>query len=156
MTNLFFVLFSLLFSAQYDRSDWISQYSWKKARTKILARDRVGNYWICKYSGVRVSNKSKVDIDHIIPLKYANDHCGDQLSETKKRQFATDTMNLVATSYHENRTKGDDGVLEYMPSDNQCWYLNHWYSVSKKYQICLPSADSGYIARGVKACKGLR
>jgi len=147
---------ALFLSPTYDRSDWISQSSWKKVRSKVLARDQTYNYWICRYSGTKLTNKRLVDIDHIVPLKYANEHCGDSFSETKKRQFATDTLNLVSTSTHENRSKGDDGVLEYMPSENQCWYLERWHLVTKKYYICLPSADSAYIARGVKACKSLK
>lgn len=142
----------IIFSG-YDRSDWISRSSWTRARTAILKRDRTENYWICRYSGIRIANKSKVDIDHIIPLKYAYGHCGDTLPDIKKRQLATDTLNLVAVSFHENRSKGDDGVLEYMPSDNQCWYLSRWKAVSKKYHLCLPKQDSAYIDRGVRACK---
>ena len=74
----------LIVFSGYDRDDWISKSSWSKARASILKRDRVDNYWICRYSGMRIQNKSKVDIDHIIPLKYAYDHCGDTLSDMKK------------------------------------------------------------------------
>src|SRR5574343_731521 len=90
----------LLFGA-YDRKEWISSSSWKKARNSVLNRDRINNYWICKYSGVKIKKKSEVDIDHVIPLSYAYDHCGDLFTEQKKRQFATDTLNLVSTSRHE-------------------------------------------------------
>ena len=155
MISLILILLALS-SAKYDRKDWIKPSNWSKARNKVLTRDRVENHWICKYSGVLIKKKSEVDVDHIVPLKYAHDHCGDTLSEMKKRQLATDTLNLVATSRHENRSKGDDGVLEYMPSDNQCWYLDRWYRVTMKYSICIPSADSGYIARGLNACRGVR
>ena len=141
----------LLFS--YDRSDWISQSSWKKARTTILNRDRIENYWICKYSGIKIKTKSEVDIDHIIPLSYAASHCGEAFSDQKKRQFATDTLNLVATSRKQNRSKGDDGVLEYMPHDNQCWYLDRWSKVAKKYGICLTQQEQQYINRGIAACQ---
>lgn len=152
MIQILLVIF-VLFSA-YDRKDWISQSSWKKARIRVLERDRINNYWICKYSGIKIKSKSEVDIDHVIPLSYANSHCGDTLSESQKRQFATDTLNLVATSRKQNRSKGDDGVLEYMPHDNQCWYLDRWSRVSKKYGICLTPAESGYIQRGTSACYG--
>ena len=136
----------------YDRSDWISQNSWKKTRTRVLERDRIGNYWICKYSGLKIKNKSEVDIDHIVPLSYADSHCGDTFPESKKRQFATDTLNLVSTSRKQNRSKGDDGILEYMPHDNQCWYIERWYLVTKKYGICLTPEERGYISLGRNAC----
>lgn len=142
---IYLILF-LLFS-KYDRSDWISQSSWTKARTTVLNRDRIENHWSCKYSGTFIRTKSEVDIDHIVPLKYAYEHCGDTLSDMKKRQFATDTLNLVSTSRHENRSKGDDGVLEYMPEINQCWYVERWLKVSKKYGICMSKEEREYIQR---------
>lgn len=140
-------------SSTYDRKDWISSSSWTKARNRTLARDRIENYWICKYSSVKIKKKSEVDIDHIIPLKYAHDHCGDVLPEQKKRQLATDNDNLVSTSRHENRSKGDDGILEYMPSDNQCWYIQQWDIVYRRYGLCLTEKEIKYINNGIKACK---
>lgn len=147
------IVIGMLFSGSYDRSDWISQSAWGKARKRTLDRQRIQNFWICEYSLDTIKESRKLDIDHIVPLKYAYEHGGDKFSDDLKRRFATDDSNLVAVNEHENRSKGDDGVLQYMPPNNQCFYLHHWYYITHKYPLQIPANEEGYIERGLKACK---
>lgn len=151
--NILLLIVTIFFSRTYDRSDWISPSQWKKARKKTLDRQRIGNFWICEYSLDTIKNSTDLDIDHIIPLKYAFDHGGENFSDDLKHAFATDDSNLVAVNEHENRSKGDKNVLEYMPPNNQCFYLHHWFYVYNKYHLTLDSSESGYIVRGLKSCK---
>ena len=143
---------SLITTFSYNRSDWISASQWKKTREKILARDQIDGHWVCKYSGAVIDTRTKVDIDHVIPLKYANEHGGDQFSPDKKHKFANDDSNLVSSSAHENRSKGDDGLSQYLPSKNTCWYYRHWDYMSRKYGIKLRGADASILAKGLASC----
>jgi len=143
---------SLLSASTYNRSDWISASQWKKTRQKILVRDQVDGHWVCKYSGALIESSRKVDIDHVIPLKYANEHGGNQFSPDKKRRFANDDSNLVSASAHENRSKGDDGLSQYLPAKNTCWYYRHWDYMSRKYGIKLKGADASILAKGLASC----
>ena len=153
MLTVLITLISLIFGQPYDRSDWIKSSSWSKARKKILANQKTGNHWICAYSLQVISNSTDLDIDHIIPLKYAFTHGGSKFPDNVKKAFATDDSNLVAVNEHENRSKGDKGVLEYMPPNNQCFYLRRWYYMSRKYHLMLDTSESNYIVRGLKGCK---
>ena len=69
------LILAIIFSGSYKRSDWINSSQWKKARKKTLARERIENYWICKYSLEEINNATDLDIDHIIRLKYAFNQC---------------------------------------------------------------------------------
>lgn len=144
---------SLLSASAYNRSDWVNSSQWRKTREKILSRDQVNGHWVCKYSGAVIEDRRKVDIDHVIPLKYANEHGGDQFSPDKKHRFANDDSNLVSASAHENRSKGDDGLSQYLPAKNTCWYFRHWDYMSRKYGVKLTSADARILAKGLASCQ---
>lgn len=141
-----------LAGSSYNRGDWISANQWKHTREHILDRDQVNGQWVCKYSGVSIPNSRNVDIDHIIPLKYAYDNGGANFSPDRKHQMATDDSNLVSVSAHENRSKGDKGLSEYLPSQNQCWYLRHWDYVARKYGVKIRGQDASILAKGLASC----
>lgn len=150
--TLMLVLSSVAFS--YDRTEWIKASQWKVARRAILARDSVGSCkcWIDKYSTTRMDKAVKVDIDHIVPLSFASNRCGENFSSVTKHSFATDPINLVASSQTQNRSKGDKGILEWVPQVNQCYYYKHWYLVSKKYPLCLTKEELT-VLNAHKDCK---
>lgn len=145
-------LVGVSFAGSYDRSDWIKPSQWAKARKHTLDRQRIGNFWICEYSLDTIRQSRQLDIDHIVPLKYAQEHGGDKFTSDQKHAFATDDSNLVAVNEHENRAKGDKGVLQYMPPNNQCFYLRHWYYMTNKFKLTISPEESGYIQRGLKGC----
>lgn len=151
--NVITLILMLLFGQSYDRSDWIKSSSWSKARKKTLLNQKIGNHWICQYSLETIYNSTDLDIDHIVPLKYAFSHGGSKFTNATKNAFATDDSNLVAVNEHENRSKGDKGVLKYMPPNNQCFYLRRWYYMVNKYRLTIDIDEYGYITRGLKACK---
>lgn len=141
--TLFLIAFLISFAdaASYDRSEWISSSQWKKARINALARAQYENVWICGYTDTIIPETRALDIDHIIPIKYAFDNGGAIWSTTKKRRFATDSENLVAVSQHANRSKGDKGLSRYLPQKHVCFYASHWKLISKKYSLKLQKND---------------
>ncbi len=152
MKILALALTALLATSSYNRSDWIVNSQWKRTRSHILQRDQVNGHWVCKYSGAIVENSRQIDIDHVIPLSYANDHGGNVFSLAKKRQFANDDSNLVSVTVHENRSKGDDGLEDYLPRQNQCWYFRHWDYMSRKYGLKIRGKDASILAKGLAKC----
>ena len=129
------------YSALYYRDDW---GSWidedgdcQDTRAEILIRDSqknvsfdecrvVGGLWILPYTPGSVTNASQIDVDHIIPLKWANSHGGHIWSNSRKRKFANDPDNLLATSLSANRSKGAKGPEKWLPSINICGYAKRW------------------------------
>lgn len=91
--------------------------------------------WISMYSGEVIFDASKLDIDHIVPLKWAWDHGADKWSKEKREQFANDPINLVAAEASLNRQKGAKGLEEWQPPKNQTQYKARFERVLKKYGI---------------------
>ena len=148
-----FLILALGVFAEYDRSEWLNPSTWVKTRKKVLQRDMKGSIWLCKYSGDTIPESRLVDIDHIIPLKYAYSIGGSEFSIELKHKFATDDSNLVSVGQHENRSKGDNGLSEYLPKVNTCWYYRHWKYMSSKYKLRLPRKDSTILAKGLRSCR---
>lgn len=134
-------------------------------RNDILARDLVevvkeGNCKVTsgvlndKYTGETIEfirGKSRVDIDHIIPLSYAHKQGAGMWSADTREAFANDPANLSASSASANRSKGDAGPSEWMPSNTefQCDYGQQFASVAIKYDLPITQADYNAI---VSAC----
>ncbi len=123
--------------------------------------------WQDPYSGKTVSGNpyrgdgtnNDLDIDHIIPLKYVNEHGGYEWTDEKKREYGASLDGLkngiyVAVLASENRSKGDDGPSEYYPSnpDYYCEYSRLWRDVARLYDISLSQADYDTVARVLVEC----
>lgn len=148
MKKLFMILaLASVVAGAYDRTEWIKASQWKKARRATLARDSNATCkcWIDPYTKLKIDNRNKVDIDHIIPLKYVSDHGGESFSAETKNKLATDPDNLLSVSQKANRSKGDKGLSEWTPSFSKCLYIKHWQIVSKRYSITLSKEDQNII-----------
>lgn len=155
----------------YNRADyphWIIQNGKCDTRETVLANAGfASNAKTCKaeakdgftytepYSGKKVSDPSKLDIDHVIPLGYADAHGGHEWDTSKKQQFANDTSQLLAVDASANRKKGDKGPSEWMPSnkDYTCEYSTIWINTALKYGVSITDADKNALKTGIQSCK---
>ena len=120
-----------------------------------------GGIWVSPYDGAITDVKkgeattpiSTIQIDHVIPLKYAAAHGGKDWNQEKKVAFANDTSQLLATSATSNTSKGAKGPAEYMPRESeQCRYSQIWIDTAKKYDISITKADKNKLAEGIATC----
>ena len=93
--------------------------------------------WFDPYSGTEFYNASNLDIDHIVPLKWAYLHGADLWSQSKKRKFANDPQNLLPVSKRLNRSKGAKGPDKWLPKNQEfkCEYHKAFDDVVKKYDL---------------------
>lgn len=143
----------------YDRSDFKHWQDYDKdglnTREEILASQaltyvvtkRKGKdviitwgQWTCPYVGRTFNNPSDIDVDHIVPLKYAWDHGADEWDDVLREQFANDPMNLLAVWKGANRSKGASGPLKWMPPNfaYSQQYINKFIDVCEKYELDCP------------------
>lgn len=103
----------------------------------------VSGTWIEPYSNTEITDSSKIDIDHVVPLSYAAANGGQALSTMQKEQFANDPMNLYISAPSENRSKGGKGVSKYLPPNKefQCQYVISFVSVIAKYELTMSQAE---------------
>jgi len=148
------------FSKLYDRNDWggwIDQDGdCQNTRAEILIRDSeapvglsgcrvVTGLWALPYLGGFARSAAKVDIDHIIPLKWAHGHGGNEWSFKKKIEFSNDPENLITVSKRANRSKGAKGPDQWMPENNRCEYARKWNSLITKYRFRITNSEKSAL-----------
>ena len=154
MLYTFLLCFQVLIGSDYHRDDYVKRSAWSKARKAVLVTysDSSTGDSRCMYTGT-VQDPHNLDIDHVVPAKYAHDHGLSDSSVALKRMFGVDTMNLVPVSASVNRSKRDHGPSQFMPAINSCWYADRWLAVTKKYNITVTRSDKHVIDSTHKACK---
>lgn len=107
------------------------------------------------YAGAKVSDPSKLDIDHLIPLEFVARHGGSSWSQQKRTQYANDVSAvLVAVDAGQNRSKGSKGPGEWMPKNTEyhCEYAEKWLSISSKYGISMEQSDKTALSKALGTC----
>jgi hypothetical protein len=96
----------------------------------------------------------KVQIDHVFPLAAAWDFGASRWSLDKRRAFANDPRNLLATSAAMNQSKGDRTPALWMPPRGQCRYAGAYLAVAVAYQLPVSKADRDALDRALQRCSG--
>lgn len=98
--------------------------------------------WISPFTGKVIHDPSAMDIDHVVPLKWAWKRGADKWSDQKREQFANDPANLISVELSLNRQKGAKGPDEWLPPANQCEYVLRFIRIVKKYGLQEPAGLS--------------
>ena len=81
--------------------------------------------WLDPYTGKVFFEASDVDIDHLVPLKWAWDHGANTWKQSKREQFANDPVNSFAVEARVNRQKGSRGRgLTLLPAQHRYCHNN--------------------------------
>lgn len=105
--------------------------------------------WVCAYTGDSVTNPSKLDVDHMIPLKEAFVSGGKYWSMGQKRAFANELLSsddhLIAVTASSNRSKGARDPAHWMPENNKCWYLITWLDIKGRWKLDMDEEEQMFI-----------
>jgi hypothetical protein len=160
------------FSTLYDRSDWphwsdadrdcqntrheiLIQTSTKPVEFKTNNECNVlAGEWYDPYTGDTFTISKALDLDHIVPLKFAHGHGADKWSRERKKQFANDYGNLLLVNASLNRQKGAKGLDEWLPPNQsyRCEYIARFNSIMAQYELSYISTEQRIINKMVKAC----
>jgi hypothetical protein len=124
------------------------------ANTCIVARGR----WNDPYTGKIFYKARQMDIDHLIPLKWAWNHGAYGWSFEKRKTFANDESNLFAVEARVNRQKGARGPLGWLPPNKafHCQYVLRFIRITKKYDLVLTINEAdGFSSLRAKVCGGI-
>ena len=112
--------------------------------------------WLDPYSKEVFQDSIALDLDHIVPLKFAHGHGGDKWSREKRQAFANDKENLLLVKASLNRQKGAKGPDEWLPPNHlfRCDYIAKFMYVMDKYELKLVSSEKRQIDKMLKACNG--
>ena len=108
----------------------------------------VAGSWMGAYSGEVFTDASKLDIDHMVPLKEAHESGGYAWDAYRKRDYANDLSDpntLIAVDRGLNRQKGADDPADWLPPNQayQAEYARAWVAVKLKWGL---TADAKEIA----------
>ena len=163
LTILFTLLTTIAFAdsagcPKYDRKSyrhWIDEdRDCQNARHEVLIEEslsRVGfksskgcrvisGSWNDPYSGRTITDATKLDIDHMVPLKEAHDSGAAFWSRERKRAYANDLDDpdtLIAVDRGLNRQKGAKDPAEWLPPKKsyQIEYARAWVGVKLKWGL---------------------
>lgn len=145
------------------------------AREQVLKRDSVtlpqvdpidcfvyAGDWVSRYDGLRLSDRSAVDIDHVVALKEAWDSGAWAWSAAMRTAFANDTSDgrsLVAVSASSNRSKSAKDPSNWLPPRKAavCGYLADWVAIKARWRLSMDVSEHGRIRKVLtRSCRGQR
>jgi len=110
--------------------------------------------WIDAYTGEEFARAARLELDHIIPLSYANAANGYQWNDQKRMQFANDPLNLIPVGRDTHRNKRDRGIGSWRPPEESfhCEYAAAWRDMSRKYDLQLYQRDESRMNTILEDC----
>ncbi|MBL1102758.1 HNH endonuclease family protein [Streptomyces coffeae] len=146
---------------------WITQSGTCDTREVVLQRDgkgvtqddqcrSVAGSWVSAYDGAVLDGASKVDIDHVVPLKEAWRSGASQWATGRRRAFANDLQRsqLIAVSARSNRAKGDKDPARWQPDldSYHCTYARAWISVKADYALTTNQEEHDALTSMLDTC----
>ncbi len=112
------------------------------------------------YSGKRIEfrrgqdTSSEVQIDHLIPLSDAWQKGAQKWSETKRKEFANDPLNLLAVDGPLNGQKSDSDAATWLPprKSYRCAYIARQIEVKAKYELWVTAAEKDAMKGVLSSC----
>jgi len=115
-------------------------------KPKIGAKCKLtGGKWFSAYDGKTITNASLLDVDHMVPLAEAWRSGAWKWTAAQRQAYANDLDNseaLIAVTLSTNRSKGDKDPSLWMPSIEQCTYLQNWISIKSKYSLTADTKEA--------------
>jgi hypothetical protein len=140
---------------QNTRHELLIQTSSKPVSFKSAKECQVlAGQWYDPYSNITFTVSTDLDLDHIVPLKFAHGHGANKWSRARKALFANDTENLILAQASLNRQKGAKGIDDWLPPNQpyRCQYITRFNSVMSKYDLVYIPSEQRIVNRLVKAC----
>ncbi|MFI5673017.1 HNH endonuclease family protein [Streptomyces sp. NPDC051704] len=156
--------------AGYSRAKfthWAEQGNKCDTREVVLKRDgtdvkqnseckAVSGTWKSLYDGVVVTEASKMDIDHIVPLAEGWRSGAAGWDAARRKAFANDLTHpqLLSVTAATNRSKGDQSPDLWQPPDKASWcqYGRAWTTVKSTYGLTVTEAEKKMLGAMLDSC----
>jgi hypothetical protein len=104
--------------------------------------------WVSLFTGEKHYKASNLDIDHIVPLKWAWEHGASSWTKLERKRFYNDLDNLIPVEKKLNSQKGAYGPEKWLPPRSKCDYVKKFIHIMKKYHM-RSSFDYFYVKKKV-------
>ncbi|MBI64190.1 MAG: hypothetical protein CL778_02795 [Chloroflexi bacterium] len=159
----------------YDRGDW-SHWSdedrdCQNTRAEVLIMESLGpisfrhsktctvdrGRWFGAYTGQTVTEASKLDVDHMVPLKNAHLSGGWSWDAARKKAYANDLHNdehLIAVTAGANRSKSANGPESWRPERSEYWceYATNWIIIKNRWDLSVTSVEWSALLQMLETC----
>ena len=112
--------------------------------------------WFSVYDGVRTTDPSSFDVDHVVPLAEAWDSGARNWSERRREAYANDLWKpaLRAVSASSNRSKSDSDPAEWMPPRKgfHCRYLMDWVLIKYRWRLSVDHSERRALSGVLRNC----
>lgn len=97
---------------------------------------------------------AQVSIDHVYPLAAAWDMGAASWDAQRRRDFANDPRNLVATARAVNAAKSDKTPQSWAPptATGRCLYARRYVAVASAYGLGVTGSDLHALREGLRSC----
>lgn len=146
---------------------WAEQGDKCDTREVILQRDgtnvtrdsqckAVSGTWKSLYDEVVVTEASKIDIDHMVPLAEGWRSGAAGWDAAKRKAFANDLTRpqLLAVTASSNRSKGDQSPDLWQPPSKTAWcqYGRAWTTVKSVYGLTVTEPERKMLSTMLDTC----
>ncbi|MFF1337547.1 HNH endonuclease family protein [Streptomyces sp. NPDC058290] len=156
--------------AGYSRAKfthWAEQGNKCDTREVVLKRDgtdvkqdseckAVSGTWRSLYDGAVVTEASKMDIDHIVPLAEGWRSGAAGWDAAQRKAFANDLTHpqLLSVTAATNRSKGDQSPDLWQPPDKSSWcqYGRAWTTVKSTYGLTVTEPEKKMLGTMLDSC----
>lgn len=117
--------------------------------------------WFDPYTGQQVTDPSRLEIDHLIPLAEAHRSGAASWTPEERRRFANDLSrpdSLIAVMAASNRSKGDRDPAVWLPPNEsyRCQYVRHWVIAKATWGLEMDPEEREAVRNVLWKCGGVR
>jgi len=117
----------------------------------------VSGRWRDPYTGRSFTHPSRLDIDHLVPLREAHVSGAAAWPTARKRRYANDLRHpetLIAVDAGANRSKGARDPAGWLPPDRayRCEYVSSWLRVKYQWHLDSDARERAAIRRVLAGC----
>ena len=132
----------------YDADDY--PYS-QSVEPRIVAD--MGGIIYGPYTGNTFSSTKETDIEHIVARSEAHDSGLCAASDTTRRRFSSDLLNLTLASPSVNRhQKSGKDAAEWLPELNLCWFADRVIQVKREYGLTVDPREADALDAVLSGC----
>ena len=119
-----------------------------------------GGEWLTPYSNFIVTDPSRLNVDHMVPLRNAHDSGASAWSAEDKERYAnylSDPQHLIAVTASANRSKGARGPEDWKPQESAYWcqYAVDWITIKDDWNLTVTEREHEGLAEMLRACTNL-
>lgn len=114
-----------------------------------------GGKWISAYDGKTLTDASKLDVDHLVPLAEAWRSGAWAWTAKQRQDYANDLSDsraLIAVTLTSNRSKSDKDISEWLPKLDTCTYIKNWVAIKIRYSLTYDDKEAATLASFSQTC----